>query len=119
MKNPAIPYWNVPHMGTSLSDEQEIRDSCQQHTLNVDVKASHNRIPKDIMYSVLATEHRPVGRHALRFKDVRKGNMKLTAGNSQQMLALAGDMQVKEKSWWAGKGETNCWRSENNSGSRG
>lgn len=36
------------------------------------------RIPKDILYGELATGHRPVGRPALRYKDVLKRDLKTT-----------------------------------------
>ena len=61
------------------------------------------RIPKDLVYGELTTGSRPVGRPALRFKDVCKRNLKLTgidtaAGKPLQMIVTAGTLQFKQVS---------------------
>ena len=49
------------------------------------------RIPKDILYGELTTGSRPVGRPALRFKDVCKRDLKLTGIDTGSWEALADD----------------------------
>ena len=61
------------------------------------------RIPNDLVYGELTTGSRPVGRPALRFKEVCKRNLKLTgidmaAGKSLQMIVTAGTLQFKQVS---------------------
>lgn len=47
------------------------------------------RIPKDILYGELATGHRPLGRPALRYKDVFKRDLKTTGINPATWESLA------------------------------
>ena len=49
------------------------------------------RIPKDILFGELAMGRRPVGRPALRFKDVCKRDLKLTDINTGSWESLAED----------------------------
>ena len=55
-----------------------------------------SRIPKDIIYGELETGHRPVGRPALRFKDVCKRDMKLT--------------EIDPINWESLAEDRSCWR---------
>ena len=52
---------------------------CQRrlHWLSHIHRMGDGRIPKDVLYGELATEHLPTGHPALRFKDVCKRNLKL------------------------------------------
>ncbi|KAI8496811.1 hypothetical protein Bbelb_254660 [Branchiostoma belcheri] len=49
------------------------------------------RIPKDILYGELVTGRRPVGRPALRFRDVCKRDMKCTDSDPASWEQLAAD----------------------------
>ena len=52
------------------------------------------RIPKDILYGELATGRRPVGRPALRFRDVCKRDMRCTDIDPAGWEQLAADRSV-------------------------
>ena len=54
-------------------------------------RMGNGRIPKDLLYGELATGRRPVGRPALRFKDVCKRDLKLTGIDMGNWESLAAD----------------------------
>ena len=77
------------------------------------------RIPKDILFGELAMGRRPVGRPALRFKDVCKRDLKLTDINTGSWESLAVDRSGWRQAVQAGvRRETNRWKRKERGGNR-
>ena len=81
------------------------------------------RIPKDILFGELAMGRRPVGRPALRFKDVCKRDLKLTDINTGSWESLAEDRSGWRQAVQAGvkRGEekrNNRWKRKERGGNR-